>query len=209
MIIGISGLAGSGKSAVGEYIASKFGFAKIAFADKVKDATAAIFGWERALLEGDTKESRDFREEVDPWWTKKFGYDVTPRLMLQYMGTEAGRNVFHRDMWVICLDNEVRKRPDKNFVVTDLRFPNELNYFRYVPDGYSIEVIRPPKPVWYRDAEIINTGRTGHAATEPPVHLSEWAIIGLPHDYTILNNGTLEELHARADAIVAFLLGKK
>ena len=61
MIIGLLGFAGSGKGTVADILVSK-GFKKESFADPVKDAVAAIFGWERSLLEGDTDESRIFRE---------------------------------------------------------------------------------------------------------------------------------------------------
>ena len=52
MIIGLLGFAGSGKGTVADILVSK-GFKKESFADPVKDAVAAIFGWERSLLEGD------------------------------------------------------------------------------------------------------------------------------------------------------------
>jgi ABC-type oligopeptide transport system ATPase subunit len=58
MIIGIVGFAGSGKGTVGDILVNDHDFTKLSFADAVKDATSAIFGWPRHLLEGDTNESR-------------------------------------------------------------------------------------------------------------------------------------------------------
>lgn len=62
MIVGICGLIGSGKGTVADMLVGEFGFTKISFADSLKDAVAAVFGWPRNLLEGDTDESRSWRE---------------------------------------------------------------------------------------------------------------------------------------------------
>jgi hypothetical protein len=86
MIIGIVGLIGSGKSTVGDYLKNDKGYRQVAFAGANKDVTAAVFGWDRALLEGDTKESREFREKEDLWWSLRLGESVTPRKMLQKIG---------------------------------------------------------------------------------------------------------------------------
>ena len=70
------------------------------FAAPLKDVCASIFGWERKLLEGDTIESREFRETPDIFWTRNTGIDnFTPRLALQLMGTDVLRDHFHSDIW--------------------------------------------------------------------------------------------------------------
>jgi hypothetical protein len=70
MIIGICGLIGSGKGSVGDILVEQ-GFTKVSFADKLKDGVATIFGWNRAMLEGDTDESRNWREQPDDFGHKK------------------------------------------------------------------------------------------------------------------------------------------
>ena len=64
-VIGVAGLIGGGKWSVADILVGEFGFEKLSFADSLKDMIASIFGWERRLLEGDTKESREWREQVD------------------------------------------------------------------------------------------------------------------------------------------------
>ena len=54
MIIGICGLIGSGKGTVADVLVDQ-GFTKVSFADKLKDGVSTIFGWDRAMLEGDTR----------------------------------------------------------------------------------------------------------------------------------------------------------
>ena len=79
MIVGICGLIGSGKGTVADILVEQ-GFTKVSFADKLKDGVATIFGWDRAMLEGDTNESREWREQVDEFWTKETGRTITPRV---------------------------------------------------------------------------------------------------------------------------------
>jgi hypothetical protein len=106
MIVGLLGFIGSGKGTAGD-ILKDMGFTPISFAKGVKDITAEMFGWPRHLLEGDTQHSREWREKPDKFWSYEFEKDFTPRLALQLMGTEVGRNVFHQDFWVIKLKNYI------------------------------------------------------------------------------------------------------
>ena len=60
MIIGITGLIGSGKDTVASCFVNR-GCLQDSFAAPLKDVCASIFGWNRSDLEGDTINSRDFR----------------------------------------------------------------------------------------------------------------------------------------------------
>ena len=188
MIIGIVGFAGSGKGAVSDVLIRDHAFIKVSFADSVKDIVATMFSWSRELLEGDTKESREFRETKDEWWSNKFGYDVTPRYMLQLMGTEAGRSVFHQDIWV----HVAAKRCENvdNVVIPDTRFPNEINFIRNA-GGFVIRVVRGKEPKWFDDALHANKTKDYSVMKRNNVHESEWAWIGHQFDYQIDNNGTM------------------
>ena len=128
MIIGVVGFIGSGKGTVGDILERDHGYKKFAFADALKDAVATIFVWPRGLLEGDTNASRAFRERVDPWWSNKFGYEVTPRLILQLMGTEACRHGIADNIWIAALEKRIHGYED--VVISDCRFPNEIDFIR-------------------------------------------------------------------------------
>jgi hypothetical protein len=197
MLIGICGFINSGKGTVADVLVQKHDFTKLSFADTVKDSTAAIFGWPRPLLEGDTEESRVFRETKDEWWSEKFGYDFSPRLALQLMGTEAGRNVFHPDIWIHSLERKMTMY--SNVVIADVRFPNEIDFI-HSKGGFLVRVKRGPDPEWYGTAHMANN----NAYEDVPeyrdklidlgIHYSEWAWIGSIVDYELHNIGTLSAL---------------
>ena len=95
MLIGLCGYIGSGKNAVAEMLVKNHGYEQDSFAKSLKDAVSAVFGWPRELLEGNTHESRAWREAPDKWWTEQLEMPVTPRLALQVIGTEAFLSLIH------------------------------------------------------------------------------------------------------------------
>lgn len=193
MLVGVLGLIGSGKGTVGE-ILKEIKFHQISFASGVKDVTSVMFDWPRDLLEGDTNESRTFRETPDQFWTKRMDKEFTPRLALQLMGTEVGRDIFHPDFWVIKTENKI-KNSNENYVITDVRFQNEINSIRKM-GGILIEIKRGVPPHWYTVAEQANKGFSKaekYMKTEG-IHESEWKWIGCGVDHVIHNNGTKEDL---------------
>jgi hypothetical protein len=155
-----------------------------------------MFGWPRHLLEGDTQHSREWREKPDTFWSKEFGRDFTPRYALQLMGTEVGRDVFHKDFWVIKLKKYINDNPDQNFVITDVRFENEIDFIHSL-NGTLIEIERGIRPHWYDIAAKAYRG--DHKAEEfmlkeSGMHESEWRWIGGHIDHVIQNSGTVEDL---------------
>lgn len=204
MIIGAIGFAGSGKGTVADILVAKKDFTKLAFADAVKDATAAIFGWPRALLEGDTDESREFREKKDEWWSEKTGKHITPRNMLQIMGTEAGRDVFHPDLWILSVEKKIGMY--KNVVIADVRFPNEIAFIQRM-GGFVVRVTRGDNPEWYDVARKANQKGNTDLMSDYPVHYSEWAWIGHPTDYQLDNNSSVSMLEADIEHMIKVFTG--
>lgn len=198
MIIGLVGFISSGKGTVGDLLESK-GFYKDSFATPLKDACSVMFGWPRELLEGDTEVSRSWREQQDSFWSEKFGYDFSPRLALQLMGTEAGRDVFHKDIWVISLLNRSK---NKDVVVTDVRFKNEIEYIQN-NGGIVVRIKRGEDPEWVDSLTKINTQDKRIEYMEKfSIHQSEWDWVGCDFNYEIANNGTIEDLGNRVDSVL-------
>jgi hypothetical protein len=195
MIIGICGLIGSGKDTIADYLQNIHQFRRESFAHSLKDAVAQIFGWDRELLEGRTKESRHWREQVDPWWAERLKMpNLTPRHVLQVWGTEVARRSFHDDIWIAALENKLRKTTD-DVVISDCRFPNEIKSIRNA-GGIVIRVVRGPEPPWYEAALSLNRGPDGNITwalsreqlERFKVHASETAWIGTKFDAVIDNN---------------------
>jgi hypothetical protein len=211
MIIGIAGFQGSGKDTIADYLCNIYGFKRDSFAATLKDAVAAVFGWDRELLEGRTTESRAWREQVDPWWSARLGMpNLTPRLVLQLWGTEVARRAFHDDTWIASLENKLSKAHN-DIVITDVRFPNEIQAVRNA-GGIVIRVVRGPDPDWFPTAENANAGFEGakHMMESYKVHPSEWAWIGTKFDAIIDNNAEgLDPLYAQVKDLVQDLRAPK
>jgi hypothetical protein len=186
MIIGVCGLIGSGKGTVADMLVAEHGFVKLSFADKLKDAVAEMFDWPRDMVEGDTNESREWREQLDTFWTKETGRDITPRLVLQEFGTECMRAGFYDGIWVSLVKKRILDNPTTNFVIPDTRFPNEIKMIQEL-SGNVWWVRRGKLPGWFVDYRI--------SAVEPAdIHSSEWAWGRTSFDQIIDNNETVTEL---------------
>ena len=208
MILGVTGLIGSGKDTVADYLCTFHGFKRVSFAASLKDAVSSVFGWDRELLEGSTKTSREWREQTDIWWSTRLQMDITPRWVLQYWGTEVLRNNFHKDIWVASVENKLRQSKD-NIVITDCRFINEVNAIKNA-GGTTMRVVRGKQPEWYDAAVSYNKGEIGNMTwsiskaklDKLKVHASEYSSVGLGYDHYIDNNGTIDELHTSIQSII-------
>jgi hypothetical protein len=208
MIVGVAGFIGSGKDTIADYLITFKGFRRMSYAEPLKDAISAIFGWDRELLEGTTKYSREWRDTIDPWWAERLDIKhLTPRWVLQQWGTEVGRRAFHDDIWIASVENKLRSIKD-DIVISDCRFPNELNSVKRA-GGITIRVMRGPNPNWYDSAVSLNKGYYSSGYVEARkiledkgVHASEYSSVGLEYDYIVENNGTIDDLHRKVDLII-------
>ncbi len=204
MIIGICGFIGSGKDTIADYLVNFHEFRRESFASTLKDAVSAVFGWDRTLLEGRTKEAREWREQVDPWWAERLDMPtLTPRWVLQYWGTEVCRKGFHDDIWIASLENKLRNSKD-HVVISDCRFPNEISSIRNA-GGKIIWVKRGELPDWYQYAVAANQLGSNMALNElkmRKIHASETAWVGTDFDHIIENDGDIADLYSKIASVV-------
>jgi len=178
MLVGIYGKAGAGKDTIGDHLVNQYGFHKIALADPIKRIVKDVF-----VLDDHTVYDREAREqplEDMPEWSV--------RKLLQYIGTELFRENIDDAIWVKSLWKRIKNDPNNNYVVTDLRFPNELDYFKDRPDEcefISIKVIRPGCDG--------NVGLAGHASEAHD----------LDCEYDLTNDSDIEHLEEKVRVILA------
>jgi len=208
-IIGVCGFIGSGKDTAADYLVNFHEFRRDSFAATLKDAVSAVFGWDRELLEGRTKQAREWREQVDEWWAKRLKMPgLTPRLVLQLWGTEVCRKSFHDDIWIASLEARLNNSKD-NIVISDCRFPNEIKAIKK-QGGKVVWVKRGDLPEWYDAAISANKGPNGNLTwalsraklERLGIHASETAWVGTKFDVVIDNNGTIDELYKQIAEIV-------
>lgn len=204
IIIGVCGFQGSGKDTVADYLVNTHGFRRMSFAGALKDAISVIFGWDRELLEGRSRQSREWREQVDTWWANKLNMpNLTPRWILQYWGTEVCRHGFHDDIWIHSLEHRLMNTND-SVVISDVRFPNEIKSIKNV-GGLVVRTHRGPDPSWWNDAATVNRGpehNLGWATAvkhmkEHNIHASETAWIGTDFDSELNNDGSIDDLYGQ------------
>lgn len=135
LLIGLTGPAGCGKDTIAERLLTMHGFTPTAFATPLRAAAAEAFGidyWD--FLE------REKKDVVHEFW------GITPRQMLQRMGTDAMRGTFGDEFWTRrwMLTYREGVRTD-NVVVTDVRFENEAKLLRNL-GGVIVHVSRPNLP---------------------------------------------------------------
>ena len=207
MIIGICGFIGSGKDTIADYLVNLHQYRRESFANSLKDAVALVFGWDRTMLEGRTKLSREWREQPDAWWSQRLGKEITPRYVLQQWGTDVLRRGFHDDIWIASLENKLLNIKD-DVVITDCRFPNEIKAIK-AAGGKVIRVVRGDEPEWYDAALSVNRGPNGNPTwslsklklEKAGVHSSETSWVGTDFDVVIYNNGTLDELYQQVKGL--------
>ena len=209
MIIGVCGFIGSGKDTIADYLVNIHQFRRESFANSLKDAIAHVFGWNRDMLEGRTRQSREWREQVDPWWAKRLDMpNLTPRWVLQHWGTEVCRRAFHDDIWIAALENKLRNSKD-DIVISDCRFPNEIKSIQNA-GGIVIRVVRGPEPEWYDAAVSANRGPNGNTSwaisraklERLQVHASESSWVGTKFDAVVDNNSTMDHLFLQINDLV-------
>lgn len=174
-IIGLySSCAQSGKSTVANTLYSDYGFDIVKFAGPLKDMTRGLLrsmGIQPSRIERMVE--GDLKEEVIPGFAT-----VTPRRIMQTLGTDWGREAVACDLWTQVGIAKVNSLDD-DVVVDDLRFPNEYAELRKL-GAFMVRVVRP--------------GISGPAAGSSRY---EGLLDNHEFDYVLVNDGTLEDLRSR------------
>lgn len=189
-ILGLCGYKGVGKDSVAECVTAVHpGVRLIALADPIKDAVRSWF--DMPGVYGDSS----LREQEDRRYPHRFedgreGY-LTPRYVLQQLGTEFGRRLYS-DVWIdIALRRAMRLASEGRFfahdavalvVITDVRFVNEARRIREA-GGAVWRITRP------------GYGTSGHGSE---VEQGSSAMTKLV-TAEICNDGTLSDLEKRVE----------
>jgi ABC-type dipeptide/oligopeptide/nickel transport system ATPase component len=202
-IIGLVGEIGSGKNTTANILVEDYDYNILNFGGILKDVVSIIFSWDRNLLEGDTKESREWRETVDTWWENRLNIpNLTPRWVLQHFATDTVRMHFHTDTWVAALEKKINDfiKNDQKVVITDVRFKNEIDLIHSI-NGEIVLVSKSYNlPIWYECAVQENINNLKEMKLKfPNVHISEYSWAGHKIDYTIRNVSDFIHLEMAVD----------
>lgn len=189
-VISLTGQKRSGKDTVASlFMLHNHNIRKYAFADPVRDAAKAFFGWSDVMF------TDEYKEQVDEFW------GISPRQALQYLGTEVGRIGVAKQfpifeirtgdtIWIKRFRKFLNENTDADAVViSDTRFMNELNYVKEVKMsmGFPVITIGITRP---------GTVVDGHASeTEVQKCVDNSA-------YNIVNDGTIDKLDKAVQAIM-------
>ena len=163
-LIGIAGPARSGKDSAADVLVREFGFTRYALADPIKAGVRVMFGLTDDHTDGEPK------EVVLP------DLGVSPRHLMQTLGTEWGRNTVRDDLWLRVADR-VLAHIDGPVVVPDIRLENEAEWVR--SKGGTL---------WHIERGEAPTVRA---------HVTENGVARQAGEPVIVNDGTLAELRAQ------------
>lgn len=174
-IIGLySNAPSAGKSTVADMLADEYRFKVVSFAAPLKETVGAF------LREMGINPFRVIDMLYEPAYKEKIVPElgVTPRHLMQTLGTEWGRQCIHPNVWTDAWVRRVADMPEDALVVADdVRFPNEIDAVRSV-GGVIWRIDRPGVTI----------------APEVLDHLSEGGLHDVQPDAAIVNDGTDKEL---------------
>ena len=134
MIVGIIGKKNHGKDTFADALVAN-GFVKLSFSDPLKKICQILFQLSDAQLHNTVEKETKVRE-----------WDMTPRQMFQKVGTDLFRNHFDDKIWLKLLFRKLKTLSDKNIVIPDIRFQDELDMILSLQNSEKViifEVIRP------------------------------------------------------------------
>lgn len=171
--IALCGCKRVGKDTVANYLVAQYGYKNVKFAEPMKSALKALFGWT-------TQQVEDNKESIDPFW------GVSPRHAMQFFGTdvmqfEIQRLLPHvgRDFFVKSL---LSRHMGEHIVISDMRFLHEYNGVKQLADSIVIKIVK--------------------SETSDDGHVSETEASKIPADYIVHNDGSTDELYQKIENIL-------
>lgn len=178
--IALHGAPGTGKDTVARFLCDNRGFIRNAFADPLKRAAQQMF-----MLTDEQTWNDDLKDIEIPYW------GMTPRRMFQLVGTEGGREVFGKDLWLRRWSLHFSEyRTLMHYVTPDVRFENEATLLRDL--GFTL--IHLIGRNW-RNVQVSSSGMA---------HSSENGVAFRPDlgDVRVYNDHTRETLQWNIDAVL-------
>lgn len=148
-IIAFAGRIGSGKDTAAEYFVKEHNFDHYKFAEPIQDIVA--------MLTGDYQSSMQHRQLFkDRFWKESVFYGVankSPRELMKYIGEDFRKNI-DDNIWVNKLQLDIENNNSSRVVISDLRYPNELNWLRSYDNSKLIYIIDPNQEQVEDNAEV-------------------------------------------------------
>lgn len=138
MIVGLCGYAQSGKDTLAQLMVREMEFERRAFADLMKQMLLLMNPYVRFTNDFGMSQFMKLKDLIDAiGWEEAKQYSEV-RVLLQRLGTEAGREILGEDVWI----RPVLDKPFvKNLVVSDVRFQNEADAIK-ARGGTIFRIIR-------------------------------------------------------------------
>lgn len=204
-LIGVTGLARSGKDHAADNLAHLMKLHKYAFAEPLKTMLKSVFG--DHFHEGD-------RSDICPETCKSF------RVMMQTLGTEWGREMMNPQIWVNLVAKRWREVEAGGYLVLEPRAPGDhrAGCPSYIAEGMVLSDVRfDSEAEWIQlnGGVILEVVRPEHKSLGDKLrsvvgiagHQSEKGISRHFITHTIVNDGTLNDFDLKILGLVAELEG--
>ena len=202
MVIGLVGKKGSGKSTAAKIAKDEYGFKILSFAGPLKQMLATAFDLPmyyftdpvlKESIDLPVKPNEDFVDKVLDYAyhylipvssqhkvsmmleLENFPKRVTPRSLMQFVGTDLFRNCVSQDYWlhVMTMEMDTLSSHQSRFIFDDIRFPEEAQFIKD-RGGQLMRLLRPSPSDLPKDT-----------------HASENSLDGIDTDFFIRNDDLL------------------
>lgn len=183
-LLALAGAKGSGKDTVAAYLAQRYGFERVAFADPLRAHIYTLNPW--VLDEYHLPMRLQTLVDIYGWEEAKKNPEV--RRLLQVYGTEVVRDQIDPNLWITLANHKVRNARGSDVAITDLRFQNENAWVERI-GAKRVLVVRP--------------GFGGGDA-----HRSENDLKDVKFDHVLHNTGTIDDLHEAVEKMLKEFCGE-